>query len=324
MASTKKWQSIEAKVIKEIDIRKKLHKELTLIRTAKNNMTFRLEQVNRSINSAYEMTDRVEMESRLIIKSKLSRDILFLEYEAFLKVLPSMKKEISNIEKKEKLQLIKLNHVSERVKYLQMQYEQTKREMEKGEEAKANKQLVRRGVKLEPILDKIKKLPEALVDTIRGYLPYSVRIVLLETKKHSTLQLLGRLKPVAINHYLTRICRTKEFLTVFDRLGAIRQIRRMRGKTNPYYHPLCSAYGSNDAVNIVQTKIQHVIDLAKEKNPAFAYKILSAVHVLFNPTKKYRLVVGPNSWNPRNLVEDDLPPEYRSVPRTDTVPVEPV
>jgi hypothetical protein len=122
----------------------------------------------------------------------------------------------------------------------------------------------------EPILQAIQKLPEELVKVIYEYLPWDVRVSLLECSLPSTAGLLHR-------------------ISVADRFWM--QIRRMPGVLRLLPETVVSNEVSVFSFNSNMTqkqKIKYVISRAKAENPKLAYEILRLIHVLIKPNKKYK------------------------------------
>jgi hypothetical protein len=169
--------------------------------------------------------------------------------------------------------------------------------------------------KCEPILEHVRKLPAELIQIIRDYLPYSVLVRLMESCRPSVCGLLGRLTSQVVNLYLCKLCCSKEFLTLFSRGEAKCQIKYIRkgGEAilNYPYKPFYDVYSStNLKIDVARTKVRHLFWLAKERNPAFAYQILSTLHILLKDGAKLR----PMYYRFRPLQMKDMPSVSKDYP----------
>ena len=188
----------------------------------------------------------------------------------------------------------------------------SKTEQEK-EEKKAFKKetdaLKKKGQKSEPILDRVDLLPEAVVSIIASYLTYNVRIKLLESR--------GPIKTYLdclrswSREYLFILCRQKEFLTLFEDINeALCQVSHLKNHIpNPKYNQSWLDMGGRNQKASVN-KILHMINLAKERNPKFAYQILSLFYIKIDPMKRYT-IKNYDTWlqeaAPRQLTIHDFP-----------------
>ena len=98
-----------------------------------------------------------------------------------------------------------------------------------------------KGKKREPILDKINKLPKDMVLLIGEYLPYSVRIELLESTKKTSLTL-TKMPYTMMYMLLNIICTDKDFINLLTYEEAIKQIPKLPNESgelviNPLYKP---------------------------------------------------------------------------------------
>jgi hypothetical protein len=175
------------------------------------------------------------------------------------------------------------------------------------------------GEKGEPILKKIRNrhFPREILDRIREYIPYDTRNRMIE-QRCSTRVLLTRLDTRCLWNLLRVMCVNKGFLKVLCRLDAMKQIPGIRAHYNPYYkiHANENAFFCKIVKTHIWNKIVHVIHLAKERNPQFAYDILKMIHINIDRTKKYRGHSDFEHWmrtRPR-LKRSDLPETY---PHTD-------
>jgi len=189
--------------------------------------------------------------------------------------------------------------------------------MSKTEEEKQTKKeykkevagLKKKGQKSEPILDRVDLLPEVVVSIIASYLTYDVRIKLLESR--------GAIKTYIdclrswSREYLFILCRQKEFLTLFEDINeALCQVAHLKNHIpNPKYDQSWLHMGGRNQKASVN-KILHMINLAKERNPKFAYQILSLFYIKIDPMKRYT-IKNYDTWLqeavPRQLTIHDFP-----------------
>jgi len=189
--------------------------------------------------------------------------------------------------------------------------------MSKTEEEKQTKKeykkevagLKKKGQKSEPILDRVDLLPEVVVSIIASYLTYDVRIKLLESR--------GPIKTYIdclrswSREYLFILCRQKEFLTLFEDINeALCQVAHLKNHIpNPKYDQSWLHMGGRNQKASVN-KILHMINLAKERNPKFAYQILSLFYIKIDPMKRYT-IKNYDTWLqeavPRQLTIHDFP-----------------
>ena len=152
-----------------------------------------------------------------------------------------------------------------------------------------------KGKKREPILDKINKLPKDMVLLIGEYLPYSVRIELLESTKKTSLTL-TKMPYTMMYMLLNIICTDKDFINLLTYEEAIKQIPKLPNESgelviNPLYKPFYLKDFGCDISRDIKLRIKYIIHLAKEANAKFAYNIMKLIRVLFNTSKKYIITV---------------------------------
>lgn len=156
------------------------------------------------------------------------------------------------------------------------------------EEADKEKTKYVKANKIEPILEKINKLPEDIVRIIGEYVPYSVRIELLESRQ-KTSTLLNKMTCDMSHMFLGIICTEPDFLKMLSPEEAMKQMPLIYDEygeivRNLNYSPF---YGRNYKHAQYNYRIRHILNLAKEVNPKFVYKIMKMIRILFNPLKKY-------------------------------------
>jgi hypothetical protein len=152
-------------------------------------------------------------------------------------------------------------------------------------------------------------LPEVLVALIGSYLSYDVRIKLLE-QRGPIKTYLDCLRSWS-REYLFILCRQKEFLTLFEDINeALCQVSHLKNHIpNPKYNQSWLHMGGRNQKASVN-KILHMINLAKERNPKFAYQILSLFYIKIDPMKRYT-IKNYDTWLqeavPRELNIHDFP-----------------
>jgi len=146
------------------------------------------------------------------------------------------------------------------------------------------KKLSKRKDTPDSILTNLNYMPEDVVRIIGEFLPYTIRIFLLESRRPIN-SILNKLSAQVLRESLVIICITPDFLRLLPYEEAMKEILMYDGEElNPSYNPLCK-FG--DTLKEVKTKFKYIINLAKERNPKFAYNILKTIHILFDPVKKY-------------------------------------
>jgi len=154
----------------------------------------------------------------------------------------------------------------------------------------------------EPILQKIAQLPLDCVNIIKEFLPVSVWNRLMEISVKKLLQNSpkspGTSKEMkfALFQYM---CRQPDFLAVLDKKRAIEMVEHNSAYRFSYY--------SSDVE--LKNKIRMAINMAINKKPEFAYKILKAFVILGRPHVKRRV----NSYMSigQALNYSHLPAEYQ-------------
>jgi hypothetical protein len=170
------------------------------------------------------------------------------------------------------------------------------------------------------ILAKItKKLPEELVQVIREFLPPSVYIKLLDnpspnkntnsllpSARYKTSALLRKMHGKVAKIFLTKICMNPLFLTLISRKDAIKEVPFIQANetiVNPEYNPFWETYSALEN----KTKLTYVLNKAKEMNPKFALEIIKWIHILYNPSKKYKINTRyVSQYYPRDLTMNDV------------------
>jgi hypothetical protein len=162
---------------------------------------------------------------------------------------------------------------------------------------------LKKGQVSDPLLQKINRLPEDVVNFISTFLPddvvFDIRVRDLEKRK-ATKSLLSRCEPELKARILTRFSTVPEFLSLLPWEERYIQIREIDGEVNPSWNPYYWIWCDS----MLNVKILNLINMAKASNPKFAYEILRWVHILIDPTKKYKLKY--NFYQHRTLTDNDL------------------
>jgi len=152
-------------------------------------------------------------------------------------------------------------------------------EAKQKEEKKALKK-TKKGAFVDPLLQNVNKLPEVLVELIGSFLPkevvFDIKIKDLESRV-KTQKLISRCSAPLKNMFLKCFSKTRQFLSLLTYEEAIEQVS-IQG--NRYYY-VATAKES-------ELKILRMIEMAKASDPEFAYNMLKKLHILIDPTKKYK------------------------------------
>ena len=171
---------------------------------------------------------------------------------------------------------------------------------EKAQAALARKNM-KKGIYSEPILAKVNKLPEFIVELIGTYLPYETLNEMLSQDLKRRVIRIGDTS--MLRRFIQEITTRPKYLTLLSREEALTKVRFLsNGNTNPTYNWI--SYCLHDFKKL-KTVIYDTLLLAKAGNPQFAHSVLKTVAVLNSrkwKVNKYALAV--------NLTENDLPAEY--------------
>lgn len=149
-----------------------------------------------------------------------------------------------------------------------------KRKEEKKTNATAIKKL-KKGAITDKLLQQVNKLPEVIVDIIKEYLPYEVRIAdlhLTATPQKLISRCNGELKRDLLIFY----CATRQYLSLIPYEEAVKHIRYHDG----YIH--CAT------AKEAEIRLLHLFEMATNKDPHIAFNMLKKLHFLIDPTKKYK------------------------------------
>ena len=167
------------------------------------------------------------------------------------------------------------------VKTLEMDIGLIINELDKAPEKVTKK--MKKGTFTDPLLQKVNLLPEVLVDMIKEFIGFDVRISILEFTT-STRKLLSRCSAPLKHDILYSFCRKRQFLSLLPDEEAIKHI----GYMHSHYE---YARTAKDA----EVKIINLIEMAKTSNPKYAYEMLKKLHILVDPAKKY--ISRKRAWN---------------------------
>lgn len=131
----------------------------------------------------------------------------------------------------------------------------------------------------ESILQKVQNMPSEIVQIIWSYLPNDVKNILLDIQFKSILN--SRINHEVKNGLLTMMVRSVSFLLIVPIHVAKLQINDSLD-SEPYDAEIYKCA-------IINLKLRDVIQMAKEKDPNFAYQILRKSLMLIKPNKKYKL-----------------------------------
>jgi len=201
---------------------------------------------------------------------------------------------------------IKSLHQEEQLKFVEKEEEKIKKEVQK--EKRKNPHYYS-----EEILKNVSKLPEEIKRIIHEYLPYNVRVALIQ---HQSKAIITSFKGIEKNvqnvhnhfmfiSFLDRIATDPEFLHLLTREEAREQIPFLTLYDEKKQYTYC---GYTYNLKVLKNKILWAMEMAKVGNPKFAYKIMKMIIILGKPNKFSRLFNMPTK---NELTMEDLPKEYR-------------
>jgi hypothetical protein len=135
--------------------------------------------------------------------------------------------------------------------------------------------------------------PEELVRYIGTFIPYDVRIQLLESRvnftklaKHisTTTQHFNYGYELFYFRFLKKLCNSPEYFELMTPEEKFRYAKTIDNKFNKYYCPNWEVPKTKQ--NHV-TMIQHAVWKFKKQNPAHAFKVMKIMSILIDPSKKY-------------------------------------
>lgn len=234
------------------------------------------------------------------------------EVEAAKKVLEEAEKRLALANKEKETAGIKLcmkkgeifgvNDEIEMLKFKMMINETQQKEKKLASLAKKN---MPNGVYSEPILEKVVKLPEVIVNMIGEYLPISVHNNLLSDNLFGKINNIGNLDMK--KKFFSIMLRNPMYLTILTREEARSKIEFIGGVKNPTYRYRTTSELLD--LQHVKKELYNFIVLAKARNPVFASKILKTMAVL--NTRKFTVnKIRANRLLMSFLTEQDLPAQY--------------
>jgi hypothetical protein len=162
------------------------------------------------------------------------------------------------------------------------------------------------------LLKKIQKMPADIMLLIRDYLPYTVRISLINDSFNNVMaKCKGPEMPQLFESFLNYTATCPEFLPLIGRKEAKQQIpalipRGLYWRTYTY----CKCSKTNQPIaKLVKNKIRWAVELAKAGNPEFAYKVMKTVVIFGGNLMRNRPSASVSSK--RYLTIQDLPSNYR-------------
>ena len=163
----------------------------------------------------------------------------------------------------------------------------------------------------ESILKKLSVLPDEIKRIICGFLPFNVRVLMLEDKFKSIITRYHNEKPSFRSNmlpaFLDYIATQPEFLGLITRKEARHQIPSLTPRGFKWRH-----YSHSELVSypkLLYNKILWAAEMAKFGNPKFAHKIMKTIIVFGEVEGKYKISSTITAKN--YLTIEDLPIEYR-------------
>ena len=164
----------------------------------------------------------------------------------------------------------------------------------------------------ESVLKKLSTLPDEIKRIVCEFLPFNVRVNLLEDKFKSIVTRYYTAKPLPkttmLTAFLDYIATQPEFLGLLTRKEARHQIPSLtpRGMIWRHYY-YCGEVSKYP--KLLYNKILWATEMATIGNPKFAYKIMKTIIVFGEVEGKYK--VSPTVTAKNYLTIEDLPHEYR-------------
>ena len=213
---------------------------------------------------------------------------------------------------------IKSLHQEEQLKLIEKEEKKIQKEVQK--EKRKNSDYYS-----EEILKNVSKMPEEIKRIIREYLPYNVRVALIQHQSKAIITSFKGIKKNVHNHFmfisfLDRIATDTEFLHLLTREEAKEQIPfptlydeqipflTLFDERKQYQYTYCGYTYNLRILKILKNKILWAMEMAKVGNPKFAYKIMKMIIVLGERNKFNRIFNMPTK---NELTMEDLPKEYR-------------
>ena len=161
-----------------------------------------------------------------------------------------------------------------------------------------------KGVYSEPILEKVVKLPEVIVEIIGQYLPISVHNNLLSEDLYRKI---NNIKNVDVTKNVLRVMRHNSmYLTILSREEARTKILFIDGVVNQTFES--DSFLDTNYLRYAKKALYQLVVMAKIGNPVFASKILKTIAVF--RSGKFTVNNNRNGGLYREFTEQDLPAEY--------------
>jgi len=141
------------------------------------------------------------------------------------------------------------------------------------------KEAKKRASKCKTLLSEISKLPEVIVDYIRGFIPYEVRNQMIEHTYNPMRRLIPKMDKWLLYVFIKDFYRDPKY---FAYLSPEEADRNTYG--SPTYSPACV----NGNITALRIRIMRPIVEMKHKDPAVAYKFLSTIAILIKSDKVYK------------------------------------
>jgi len=184
------------------------------------------------------------------------------------------------------------SRIRSKIRTIELQTEMISIETRKKEEKKALKKTKNPGF-TDPFLQKVNQLPEVLVDIIGSFLPkeiiFDIKISILESRV-KTQKLISRCSAPLKTGFLKKFSSTRQFLGLLPYEEAVQQTTSL-GKRYWYVSSAKEA----------ELKTLHLIELAKASNSELAFDMLKKLHILIDPTKKYKCPKERWNYQPFNF-----------------------
>jgi hypothetical protein len=165
-------------------------------------------------------------------------------------------------------------YLQEEIQILEMQDSIDKSNREFAVVAKANQKRMSKNT----ILADISKLPEVIVDHIRGYIPYEIRNEMIEQTYNPIRKLVPKLDRIALNILTKRIYLDPAFFATLS-LEKVEQNTQGQPSFKPDWR--------FDTKTNMRVRFLNAIVETKRSHPELLYKVFSTLAILIKPDKKY-------------------------------------
>ena len=133
-------------------------------------------------------------------------------------------------------------------------------------------------------LNKVLRLPEVLVDIIESYLPYEIRIEMIEERYKPFKLISNNLSILTLRSFLMHICSQPTYFTLLTSQEKHNQIYD-RYTWGGSWKPDWAKFTER---SYLLNKLVHTLRVFKVLNPKAAYNFIRMLCILINPEKKYR------------------------------------